>query len=291
MTGVSEAVRKSVFPGASTKPRAVRPPEAEQASKQFPARAIPKVRSARRADRLASSGRRQLVGTCAADTVDLGSWCLMNAPYGITKDEIGKNNYFFATQKCAELGGYVPTAAQLVGAAPRVKLASTIGDSQLTASIDLDPTDGLKDRREMSSTLVTTTAGSSAAGSIGVSEGSKGDPKQGEPDPLPQPANPSPDTLQYVTVYDNGDKGGFGGAQAGGPAGAVPLRVQQDGAGIGRGNQLRLNRSWISATSMWRSNDEAPLPPAAREVELGRPDARGPRASRWRRGARRPLRC
>ena len=46
-----------------------------------------------------------------------------------------------------------------------------------------------------------------------MSEGSKGDPKQGEPDPPPQPANPSPETLQYVTVYDNGDKGGFGGAK------------------------------------------------------------------------------
>jgi hypothetical protein len=212
MTGVSEAVRKSVFPGASTKPRPYGLLRLNK-RKQFPARAIPKVRSARRADRVTTRGRRQLVGSCAPDTVDLGSWCLMNAPYGVTKDEIGKNSYFFATQKCAELGGYLPTAAQLVGAAPRVKLASTIGDSQLTSSIDLDPTDGLKDRREMSGTLVTTTAGSSAAGSIGVSEGSKGDPKQGEPDPAPQPANPSPDTLQYVTVYDNGDKGGFAGAK------------------------------------------------------------------------------
>ena len=41
----------------------------------------------------------------------------MNAPYGVTNDEIGKNNYFFATQKCVELGGYLPTAAQL--SAPR----------------------------------------------------------------------------------------------------------------------------------------------------------------------------
>jgi hypothetical protein len=212
MTGVSEAVRHGLFPGASTKPRPYGLLRLNK-HKKFPARAIPKVRSARRADKVSSRGARKLVGSCAPDTVDLGSWCLMNAPYGVTKDEIGKNNYFFATQKCAELGGYVPNAGQLIGAAPRVKLASTIGDSQLTASIDLDPTDGLKDRREMSSTLVTTTAGSSAAGSIGVSEGSKGDPKQGEPDPPPQPASPSPDTLQYVTVYDNGDKGGFGGAK------------------------------------------------------------------------------
>jgi hypothetical protein len=62
-------------------------------------------------------------------------------------------------------------------------------------------------------TLVTTQAGSSAAGSQGVSDGAKGDPKAGEPDPVPQPANPSPETLQYVTVYDNGDKGGFAGSK------------------------------------------------------------------------------
>ena len=55
---------------------------------------------------------------------------------------------------------------------------------------------------------------SSAAGSQGVTEGSKGDPHQGEPDPTPFPANPMPGTLQYVTVYDNHDKGGFAGAAA-----------------------------------------------------------------------------
>ncbi len=65
----------------------------------------------------------------------------------------------------------------------------------------------------MSATLVTVTAGSSAAGSQGVTEGSRGDPEQGEPDPVPLPANPSPETLQYVTVYDNRDKGGFAGSK------------------------------------------------------------------------------
>ncbi len=53
----------------------------------------------------------------------------------------------------------------------------------------------------------------SAAGSQGVSDGSRGDPRAGEPDPAPQPANPAPETLQYVTVYDNGDKGGFAGSR------------------------------------------------------------------------------
>jgi hypothetical protein len=212
MTGVSDAVRKKVFPGASTKPRAYGILRLNK-HKKFPASAIPKVRAARRADRIGGKRLKDLTTDCAPNTVDFGTWCLMNAPYGLSNDEVGKNDYFFATQKCVDLGGYLPTAGQLIGAAPRVKLASKINDSQLTASIDLDPTDGLKDRREMSSTLTTVSAGSSAAGSEGVSEGSKGDPKQGEPDPVPLPENPRPDTLQYITVYDNGDKGGFAGSK------------------------------------------------------------------------------
>jgi hypothetical protein len=212
MTGVSEAVRKKVFPGASTKPRPYGILRLNK-HKKFPAKAIPKVRAARRADRIGGKRLKDLTTDCAPNTVDFGTWCLMNAPYGLSNEEVGKNDYFFATQKCVELGGYLPTAGQLIGAAPRVKLASTITDAQLTASIDLDPTDGLKDRREMSSSLTTISAGSSAAGSEGVSEGSKGDPKQGEPDPVPLPENPRPETLQYVTVYDNGDKGGFAGSK------------------------------------------------------------------------------
>jgi hypothetical protein len=211
MTGVSDAVRKA-FPGASTKPKPYGVLRLNK-KKKFPPSAIPKVRAARRADRLGGKRLRDLTARCAPDQVDFDTWCLMNAPYGLTNQEIGKNDYFFATQKCVELGGYLPTAGQLVGAASRIKLASTIDDSQLTASIDLDKTDGLKDRREMSSTLVTVTAGSSAAGSQGVTEGSLGDPKQGEPNPVPFPANPRPETLQYVTVYDNRDKGGFAGSK------------------------------------------------------------------------------
>ena len=30
---------------------------------------------------------------------------------------------------------------------------------------------------------------------------------------MPLPANPYPQSLQYVTVYDNGDKGGFAGSK------------------------------------------------------------------------------
>lgn len=183
---------------------------------KIPARYLPTVPRAKRADRLGADGAtaETLTGSCAPDTVDLGTWCLSSALYPVADDEVGKNDYLFATQKCVELGGWLPTAAQLVGAAPRVKLASTIDDNRLTATIDLDATDGLKDRREMSATLITTAAGSSAAGSLGVSDGSKGDPKTGEPDPVTLPANPTPETLQYVTVYDNKDKGGFAGAKA-----------------------------------------------------------------------------
>jgi hypothetical protein len=174
---------------------------------------LPKVARATQADQLGDLKPSDLTDACSPDSVDLGTYCLMAAPYPLTDAEQGKNDFFFAAQKCTDLGGWLPSAAELIGAAARVKLASTIADSQLTASVDQDPTDGLKDKREMSGTLVTTAAGSSAAGSEGVSDGSTGDPKQGEPNPVPQPANPSPDTLQYVTVYDNGDKGGFAGSE------------------------------------------------------------------------------
>jgi hypothetical protein len=65
----------------------------------------------------------------------------------------------------------------------------------------------------MSSTLVTTEAGSAAAGSEGVSEGATGNPRQGGPSPISLPANPEPFSLQYVTVYDNKNQGGFAGSQ------------------------------------------------------------------------------
>ncbi len=143
----------------------------------------------------------------------IGTVCMMTNPYPLEKDEIGKNDYFFATRKCASLGGYLPTAAQLIGAASRVKLAGRVDDNEVTASTDIDPTDGLKDRREMSASLTTIASGGRAAGSQGVSDISRGDPKAGEPDPAPLPADPSPETLHYVTVYDNGDRGGFAGGK------------------------------------------------------------------------------
>ena len=180
---------------------------------KFPAAAIPKVASAKNADRVGGKSATDLSMTCDPQTVDLGTWCLQSALFPLPNEDIGKNDYFYATQACVEAGGFLPTAAQLIGAADRVKLASTIDDAPVSSSPDIDPSDGMKDRREMSATLISTQAGSSAAGSEGVSEGSKGDPKAGEPDPVPLPANPSPQSLQYVTVYDNHDKGGFAGSK------------------------------------------------------------------------------
>lgn len=209
-TGLASAAKKALVP--STKPKAFGVLLLNK-QKQFPASAIPTVKRARSADALSDKGLATVVGSCSPESVDLGTWCLLASPYPLTNEEIGKNSYFWATQKCVELGGYLPTAAQLIGAAARVKLASTIDDDQLSAATDLDATDGLSDRREMSATLVTTAAGSTAAGSEGVTDGSKGDPKQGQPNPTPLPANPQPQTLQYVTVYDNKDAGGFAGSK------------------------------------------------------------------------------
>lgn len=180
---------------------------------KIPASALPVVPRARSANRLGRKTAEDLTGSCAPEQADLGTWCLDAAPYPLDNADIGKNDFAWASQHCIDAGGYLPTAAQLIGAAARVKLSSTIDDSQLTAVTDIDPSDGTKDKREMSSTLVTTAGGASAAGSEGVTDGSRGDPKQGEPDPVPLPANPFPETLQYVTVYDNHDNGGFAGSQ------------------------------------------------------------------------------
>jgi hypothetical protein len=180
------------------------------ANKKFPASVIPTVKDS---TRLSGKTLAAVEPSCQPTTVDLGTWCLMTSFYPLTNAQAGQNNYFWASQACVKMGGYLPTAAQLLGAATRVKLASTIHDSQLTSTTSLDPSVGLKDLREMSATLVTTAAGSDAAGSEGVSVGATGDPRTGEPNPVPLPAVPAPSTLQYVTVYSNASKGGFAGSE------------------------------------------------------------------------------
>ncbi|MGH2873792.1 MAG: hypothetical protein ACRDL5_15195, partial [Solirubrobacteraceae bacterium] len=179
-------------------------------NKKFPASAIPTVKNS---NELAGRTLADLTPGCPPTTVNLGTWCLEAGAYPVPSQDKGLNNYFWASQACVQAGGWLPTAAQLIGAAKKVRLESTLTDSPITAIIDEEPADGLKDQREMSATLTTTAAGSSAAGSEGVSEGSRGNPEVGESNPVPKPAVPEPETLQYVTVYSNGTKGGFAGSE------------------------------------------------------------------------------
>jgi hypothetical protein len=179
--------------------------------KRFPASVIPKVAAAKSADKLGGATRQDLALNCPGDTADLGTWCLQTSTFTVPNDAIGKNDFAYAARSCVEQGGWLPSVAQLIGAAPRIKLSSTIDDNESTAAIDIGPGDGLKDQREMSSSLFTTSAGDSAAGSQGVTSGSLGDPRQSEPNPIPQPADPMPGSLSYMTVYDNHDLGGFAG--------------------------------------------------------------------------------
>lgn len=196
LSGTAESLAKRALPGPSVQPRKFGILRLNR-KKKFPASVLP----------------GKVFDHCSPETVKIGTVCMMTNPYPLEKDDIGRNDYFFATQKCAQLGGYLPTAAQLIGAAPYVKLAGRVDDNEVTATTDIDPTDGLKDKREMSASLTTTASGGRAAGSQGVSEGSRGDPKAGEPNPAPLPADPAPETLQYITVYDNGDHGGFAGGK------------------------------------------------------------------------------
>jgi hypothetical protein len=154
------------------------------------------------------------------DAVDLGTWCLESSPHPVTPNEIGRNSYVYAAKTCVKDGGWLPSAAQLIGAAGRAKLQSTIDDNPTTSGRDefQSAKNGIRDKREMSGDLFTTTAGSDAAGSEGVTAGSRGNTSIGEPDPTPMPSVPMPDTLDYVTVYDNHNLGGFAGGESVGTA-------------------------------------------------------------------------
>jgi hypothetical protein len=213
-TGLANAARQAVVSAIGGHPISAKPRSGGLLvlgkNRKFPAAAIPTVNNAMH---LGGKTLADVEPSCAPTAVDLGTWCEMTSFYPLTNAQAGQNNYFWASQACVQMGGYLPTAAQLIGAASRVKLASTIHDSQLTSTISLDPSVGLKDLREMSATLVTTAAGSDAAGSEGISVGSTGDPRTGEPNPVPLPAVPAPSMLQYVTVYSNGTKGGFAGSE------------------------------------------------------------------------------
>jgi hypothetical protein len=213
-TGLADAARRAVVSAVAGHPISTKPHAGGVLllgkNRKFPAAAIPTVGNS---NKIGGKTASQLTGTCPPATVDLGTWCLDSAPYPLSNTQVGQNNFIFASKACEAEGGWLPTAAQLLGAADRVRLESTIHDNPDTATVPLDPSRGLLDQREMSSTLVTTTAGSAAAGSEGVSEGATGNPRQGQANPTPLPANPLPQSLQYVTVYSNSQKGGFAGSE------------------------------------------------------------------------------
>ena len=179
-------------------------------NRKFPASAIPTVRNAKRVDgKTAERARRDLPAGHRRPRHLVHGLGALSADEGRRRQEqlrLGEQSLRGRRRLAADGGA-------TLGAADRVKLESTIHDSPLTATIDQDPSRGLKDEREMSSTLVTTEAGSAAAGSEGVSEGATGDPRQGQPNPVPLPANPLPESLQYVTVYSNRQQGGFAGSE------------------------------------------------------------------------------
>jgi hypothetical protein len=163
----------------------------------------------------------KLAAACpVSGSIDLGSWCLEGSTFKVPVAEVGQNDYFYAAQKCVKEGGWLPTAAQLIGAAPEVALKSTIDDDPGTSGASEFPeaAAGIKDEREMTSDLFTTGVGARAAGSEGVTAGSKGVGNLGEPNPVPMPAEPAPETLDFVTVYDNHNQGGFAGGEPVGKA-------------------------------------------------------------------------
>ncbi len=163
----------------------------------------------------------KLAAACpVSGAIDLGSWCLEGSTFKVPTAEAGQNDYFYAAQKCVKEGGWLPTAAQLIGAAPEAALKSTLDDDPGTSGTSEFPeaANGIKDEREMTADLFTTAAGARAAGTEGVTAGAKGVGNLGEPAPVPLPAEPSPETLDYVTVYDNHNMGGFAGGEAVGKA-------------------------------------------------------------------------
>lgn len=148
--------------------------------KRFPPEAIPTVAKAQRTD---SVGRMTLAGArdrCPPSAVGIGTWC-------IDATVRGTADYAAASRACVRVGGYLPSAAELVGAAPRVRLSSRLDDDAGKALVDPSRR---RDLRELSADLFTTTTGPAAAGSSTA---------------------PAPATLQAVTVVDNRNRGGAAG--------------------------------------------------------------------------------
>jgi hypothetical protein len=219
MSGLSSGQAKT--PPKATHPAKTAPTKTKTAKVvtlnekgKIPAKYLPTVPMATNSQKLSGATKGKLTAACpVSGGIDLGSWCLEGSTFKVPQNELGQNNYVWAAQKCVDEGGWLPSAAQLIGAAPEVALKSTIGDDPGTSGASEFPeaAAGIKDEREMTGDLFTTAAGLRAAGSEGVSAGSKGTGNIGEPNPIPVPAEPMPETLAYVTVFDNHNLGGFAG--------------------------------------------------------------------------------
>jgi hypothetical protein len=160
-------------------------------NRKFPAAAIP---TAYEASHLDGKTVAELEPTCPPSAANMGTWCLDQSVYPLPEKETGSDNWFYASRKCVELGGFLPSASQLIGAAKRVALETTVNDTFNHALMEQTDTKNpaLKDKREMSSTLITTQGGASAAGSV---------------------VDPAPESTQYITVYSNEQKGGLAGGE------------------------------------------------------------------------------
>jgi hypothetical protein len=139
---------------ATTKPQSRRVLRLD-ATKRFPVAAIPTVDKAKVALRVGTLRKQDVKVGCRAGTVDLGTWCMDATPRGVA-------TLAEASQACVRAGGRLPSAAQLIGAAPKLRLGSRADDRPERAQ--LDPR---RDLREMSSTVVTSSTGSAAAGGFG----------------------------------------------------------------------------------------------------------------------------
>ena len=216
LTGAADAARNAIVAAINGHPVSSRPLPGGilllGKNRKFPRSAIPSVGNARLLD---GKTAEQVGGTCSPDTIDVGTYCIETTPnlHIRTESEKPRFNFIEASKACVKAGGYLPSASELIGAANIIKLESRADDNRLRATINEDPSRGLKDEREMSSTLVVTQGGPSFSGFEGVSEAAAGNPRQGQGNPVPLPANPYPETLQYVTVYSNFQKGGFAGSQ------------------------------------------------------------------------------
>ena len=98
-TGLADAARRAIVSAVGGHPLTTKPRAGAilllGKNGKFPAAAIPKVHEA---SRVGGKTVTQLEGTCPPDTVDVGTYCMESAPFPLTKEDLGKNNFIFASK-------------------------------------------------------------------------------------------------------------------------------------------------------------------------------------------------